>query len=63
MTQPRTGTKKRRKQAEFLVHGALPWPEVSHIVVRTEAIAGEVAAIIFQSDHKPEMLVQRGWYY
>jgi len=53
--------RKRRRQAEFLVHKFFPWELVSYIGVYDRSIAEAVAEII--KGGSPEVEVQRGWYY
>lgn len=57
------GDRKRRKQAEFLVHGALPWKLVEEIGVLDAAVKRRVEEILAASDHKPAVTVRKGWYY
>jgi len=57
------GDRKRRKQAEFLVHGALPWKLVEEIGVLDAAVKQRVEEILAASDHKPAVTVRKGWYY
>jgi hypothetical protein len=57
------GDRKRRRQAEFLVHHQLPWADISHIVVRSNARIQQVAQIIAGCVHKPQVVVKTAWYY
>jgi ssDNA thymidine ADP-ribosyltransferase DarT-like protein len=57
------GDRKRRKQAEFLVRDQFPWTAISHVVVRSNARATQVSAIIANCGHKPQIVVDPGWYY
>jgi hypothetical protein len=57
------GDRKRRKQAEFLVHGPVAWTDLSDIVVRTQTLREEVAQAISHVKHKPNLIVQPNWYY
>ena len=55
--------RKRRRQAEFLVHGGLPWTLVEGIVVMNNAREAHVQALLQGAAHKPPVSVQRNWYY
>ncbi len=57
------GDKTRRKQAEFLVHDFMPWSMVTGIVVKTQAIADQVAAHLQGQSHTPPIQVMPAWYY
>ncbi len=51
------------KQAEFLIEGAFPWKLVERIGVIDIARAQRVDEILAGAQHKPEIVVQRNWYY
>lgn len=53
--------RKRRRQAEFLVHEFFPWELVSYIGVYDRSIAEQVGEII--KGGSPEVGIERGWYY
>ncbi len=53
--------RKRRRQAEFLVHKFFPWELVSYIGVYDRSIAETVGEII--QGGSPEVGIQRGWYF
>lgn len=55
--------RKRRRQAEFLVHRSVPWPLIREIGVRTDAIAQRVSQSIQFSQHVPLVTVRSDWYY
>lgn len=57
------GDRKRRRQAEFLVHGHLPWTDISRVVVRSLARQQQVAGLIAHCAHQPQIVVNSGWYY
>jgi hypothetical protein len=57
------GDRKRRKQAEFLVHGHMPWRDIMHIVVRSAARQQQVAGLVAGQPHQPEVAVRPNWYY
>ncbi len=55
--------RKRKRQAEFLVHRFFPWPLFDTIGVIDRAMKDQVAEILAAADHKPEVQVRPGWYY
>ena len=55
--------RKRKRQAEFLVHRFFPWTLFSTIGVINDAMKAEVIQILADAGHKPDVRVQRGWYY
>lgn len=57
------GDRKRRKRAEFLVHGSVPWTAISQIGVIDATIAARVSTLLVTAVHRPEVVVQRHWYY
>jgi hypothetical protein len=57
------GDRKRRRQAEFLVHNGLPLKLISHIVVKTPGKAAEVDKILLAGPSKPTVVVKPDWYY
>lgn len=57
------GDRKRRRQAEFLVHNFLPWRLFAGIGVINAKMEAEVNRVLSGADHKPPVTVQRGWYY
>jgi hypothetical protein len=54
---------KRRKQAEFLVHGMFPWKLVDQIGALGEDIAAEVRRLLRDAIHKPKVTIEPDWYY
>jgi hypothetical protein len=60
---PADGDRKRRRQAEFLVHDFFSWSLVERIGVMNDAMAAKVNALLEGADHVPVVSVQRGWYY
>jgi hypothetical protein len=54
---------KEMKQAEFLVHDFFPWTSIKKIGVLNQEIADKVLKLIKSSQHKPDVQVERGWYY
>ena len=61
-TQEHPG-RKRRRQAEFLVHHHVPWSLIAEIGVYNRAIASEVQAALREATHKPRVTVKADWYY
>jgi hypothetical protein len=60
---PRIVDRKRKRQAEFLVHRFFPWTLFSTIGVIDEAMRAEVLQALAGGGHQPDVRVQRGWYY
>ncbi|MBI1255990.1 MAG: DUF4433 domain-containing protein [Chloroflexi bacterium] len=54
---------KEGKQAEFLVYNRVSWDLVEKIGVIDKSHANQVAAIIGNSSHTPEIVVKPSWYY
>lgn len=59
-TQP---DRKRRRQAEFLVHDFFPWNLFKEVGVIDQAAANQVTAALGGQAHLPPVLVRRAWYY
>jgi len=57
------GDRTRRKQAEFLVYDYVPWPVITGIVVKTQAMADQVAAHLQGQSHIPKIQILPAWYY
>lgn len=55
--------RKRRRQAEFLVHDCFPWKFIHEIGVYDPETAEKVAAILRAEKHKPQITVHPEWYY
>jgi len=55
--------RKRRRQAEFLVHESFPWKLISSIGVYGQAAVEQVQEILKKSKHKPDVHIKRAWYY
>lgn len=55
--------RKRRRQAEFLVHEFLPWELIQYICVMNENAGKAVEEIIDGLEHHPTIFVKRRWYY
>ena len=54
---------REHKQAEFLVEGFFPWELVERIGVIDRKIAENVAGVLGEAAHRPEVLVAGNWYY
>jgi hypothetical protein len=54
---------KRRKQAEFLVHRALPFGHVSHILTYDADTLLKVNAMLRTSSHQPKVQTQANLYF
>jgi ssDNA thymidine ADP-ribosyltransferase, DarT len=55
--------RKRRRQAEFLVHKFFPWDLVELIGVSGSRMKARVESILIECDHKPLVSVHSDWYY
>lgn len=55
--------RKRRRQAEFLVHEFFPWELVSEIGVCDRSAQLIVRKVVGNAAHEPELRVTREWYY
>lgn len=55
--------RKRRRQAEFLVHDFFPWKLIASIGVYGHATMEHVQQILKKSKHKPEVHIKGAWYY
>jgi hypothetical protein len=55
--------RKRRKQAEFLVHQSFPWSWVESIGVINAQMEQKVAAILANVQHQPPIEVRPNWFY
>ena len=60
---PEQPDRKRRRQAEFLVHHFAPWAIVEGIGVIDDAIQHQVQEILSAANHAPLVEVRRNWYY
>ena len=54
---------KERKQAEFLIHGRLPFTLVGRIGVPSPAVQARAAAALTGTAHRPPIEVLRPWYF
>lgn len=55
--------RKRRRQAEFLVHQFFPWQLITEIGVMNYTIKTQVEKILQNFTHKPSVIVRNNWYY
>jgi hypothetical protein len=57
--------RKRREQAEFLVHGSAPWNWIEQIGVYNGSVRRAVQEVLAaeQPSHQPPVSVQAKWYY
>ncbi len=55
--------RKRRRQAEFLVHQFVPWKLVSYIGAYNAKIQKQVCQALKDQAHVPEIGVEPRWYY
>jgi hypothetical protein len=60
---PDDNDRKRRKQAEFLVHDTVPWSFVQAIGAMTEATRDRAIAAMASAAHRPPVTLQPDWYY
>lgn len=54
--------RKRRRQAEFLVHGQCPWSLVREIGVLNSEVSLAIQPYL-KTPEQPEVTVRPGWYY
>lgn len=55
--------RKRRRQAEFLVYEFFPWSLVWKIGVMDNGMVHKVNRILEGATHRPQVAVERSWYY
>ncbi len=55
--------RKRRREAEFLVHRFLPWSLIREIGVINDQMEADVRFAMTQAAHQPIVTIQCGWYY
>lgn len=60
---PSQPDRRRRRQAEFLVHQSFPWTLVQEIGVINENVKQVVETIVSSAAHRPSVVVRRDWYY
>lgn len=54
---------KEKKQSEFLCENSVAWKLIDRIGVINEDIYNKVKKILKNSNHKPEVIIKREWYY
>jgi ssDNA thymidine ADP-ribosyltransferase, DarT len=57
------GDRKRKRQAEFLIHQFFPWNLIERIGVVDNDTRQAVEAILANREHRPTVTVRRDWYY
>ncbi|KAM3099278.1 DUF4433 domain-containing protein [Phormidesmis sp. 146-12] len=63
LNTPEDGDRKRRRQAEFLVHQTFPWRLVTEIGVINSQVKEQVEEILQAATHQPAVIIRRNWYY
>ena len=54
---------KEGKQAEFLVERRFPWRLIERIGVFSRGVAQQVANVLREVAHRPDVQIKRDWYY
>jgi ssDNA thymidine ADP-ribosyltransferase, DarT len=57
------GDRKRRRQAEFLVHQICPWHLIREIGVNNSQMKGKVEELLQNVNYCPPVRVYSSWYY
>lgn len=60
---PEQPDRKRKRQAEFLVHRFAPWTLIQDIGVKSPAMKTEIEDMLRTSTYRPTVTVKRNWYY
>ncbi len=55
--------RKRRRQAEFLIHRFMPWVLFEAIIVYDQSVKERVEKFIRTAAHKPTVHIKRNWYF
>jgi ssDNA thymidine ADP-ribosyltransferase DarT-like protein len=55
--------RKRRRQAEFLIHKSFPWDKITEIGVMTPQMKVQCEQALAGATHRPTVKVMRLWYY
>lgn len=55
--------RKRRKQAEFLVHRSVPWGWIETLAVIDRNAAQRVTQALQTASYRPSVRIERKWYY
>ncbi len=61
--RPEDGTRKWRRQAEFLIHNHFPVPLIGEIGTISRPMAEEVKQILSAAGHDIPVSVRQNWYY
>lgn len=57
------GDRKRRRQAEFLVHRFAPWPLIDGVAVMRQSDVGRVAKILEDFGYETPVKATPTWYF
>jgi ssDNA thymidine ADP-ribosyltransferase, DarT len=60
---PEDGDRRRRRQAEFLVHQFCPWKVITEIGVINNTVQSQVQQILQNFNQKLPIKVYSSWYY
>ncbi len=60
---PEDSDRKRRRQAEFLVHQFFPWQLITEIGVMHHLVKAEVEKCLQTATHQPGVILRPNWYY
>jgi vacuolar-type H+-ATPase subunit F/Vma7 len=60
---PDDNSRKRRKQAEMLIHSFFPLIGIDQIATKDEATASKVREILQNTDYDIKVVTKRKWYY
>lgn len=55
--------RKRKRQAEFLVHQACPWEQIEEVGVFNHSMQQSIINLLKNFTQKPTVNVRRNWYY
>ena len=55
--------RKRRRQAEFMVHETVPWAAIQRIGVLDIRMKERLESLLQSSSHRPLVVVATDWYY
>lgn len=55
--------RRRRRQAEFLVHESMPWELIAEIVVMNQSVEAKVREILMREGDTTPVQTRRSWYY